>query len=316
MDLIPKTKTESQLADVSTLDALVGVPESSVWLANFNSERTRRTYRQAISEFVAVMDIREESDWRKIKPAHAIAWRESMKQQEKSKRTIHTRLSALSSLFKHLCEKQIASENPVRDIKRPRVQTDRVKSIVLTRQQARLMLDAPGKDTLQGLRDRAMLSTFFFTGARIESVCSLKVGDFFEDAGYMVLELSVKGGRRKRVAISQELQANIRVYLNASGHGDQKHLPLFLAVKRKDKENPLKQRHVRKLFQKYAREAGLSAGVVPHSARATFITEALDAGTPLEMVQDTVDHKNIATTRMYDKRKVSYRDSASFRVHY
>ncbi len=316
MDLIPKTETENHLANVSSLDALAGVPESSVWLANFTSECTRRTYRQAITEFVAVMDIQDESDWKKIKPAHAIAWRESMKQHEKSKRTIHTRLSALSSLFKHLCEKQIVSENPVRDIKRPKIDVDRVKSIVLTRDQVRLMLDAPRADTLPGSRDRAMLATFFFTGARIESVCALKVGDFFEDRGYMVLDLRVKGGRRKRVAISQELQAKIRVYLETSGHGDQKNLPLFLAVKRKDKKAPLTQRYVRNLFQKYARETGLSAKVVPHSARATFITEALDAGTPIEMVQDTVDHKNIATTRMYDKRKVSYRESASFRVHY
>ena len=50
--------------------------------------------------------------------------------------------------------------------------------------------------------------------------------------------------------------------------------------------------------------------------RATFITEALDAGVPIEQVQRTVDHKNIATTKMYDKREFNHRDSATFKVNY
>jgi len=59
---------------------------------------------------------------------------------------------------------------------------------------------------------------------------------------------------------------------------------------------------------------GLSEKITPHSARATFITEALEAGVPIEQMQNTVDHKNIATIRMYDKRRASYRESAAFRA--
>jgi site-specific recombinase XerC len=53
-----------------------------------------------------------------------------------------------------------------------------------------------------------------------------------------------------------------------------------------------------------------------HSARATFITEALERKCPIEAVQESVGHRHISTTKMYDKRKLSYRESASFVVQY
>jgi integrase len=55
-------------------------------------------------------------------------------------------------------------------------------------------------------------------------------------------------------------------------------------------------------------------GVTPHSARATFITQALENNCPIEAVQKTVGHSQIKTTQMYDKRIARYRESASFAV--
>ena len=262
------------------------------------------------------MKIQSEDDWKTIKPAHAIAWRETMQRGEKSNRTIHTNLSALSSLFKHLCEKQVVRENPVRDVKRPQVATDQVESIVLTREQASKMLQAPPENTERGLRDQAILATLFYTGTRIQSVCTLKVKDIFEDNGFPVLAFTIKGGRKERIAINPLHQAAIKRYLAAADHGEDKESPMFLGNRRKNKKAPLTQRFVREMFNKYARQVGLSEKVTPHSARATFITEALNAGVPIEQVQHTVFHRNITTTKMYDKRRVTYKESATFRVHY
>lgn len=71
--MVPVTVTDKQLVKQSRSDLLAAVPESSVWLANFTSDATRNTYRLAIGEFVAAMQIRNESEWVKIRPSHAIA---------------------------------------------------------------------------------------------------------------------------------------------------------------------------------------------------------------------------------------------------
>ncbi len=55
-----------------------------------------------------------------------------MKGEDKGHRTIHTQLSVLLSLFKYLCKTQVVREIPVRDVKRPQVETNQVASVVLT----------------------------------------------------------------------------------------------------------------------------------------------------------------------------------------
>jgi hypothetical protein len=49
-------------------------------------------------------------------------------------------------------------------------------------------------------------------------------------------------------------------------------------------------------------------------AAATTATLLLDSGVPIESVQDLLDHRHIATTQIYDKRRRGVRDSASHKV--
>ena len=178
------------------------------------------------------------------------------------------------------------------------------------------MLDAPARDKPVGIRDRAILATFLYTGARIESICQLRVDDFFEDGGYMVLDFKVKGGRVTGVAPNPRHISILREYLRKFGLENATESALFGRMKGKGRGEKMTQSNMRKIVKKYAKLVGLSRKITPHSARATFITEALDAGVAIEDVQRTVDHKNIATTKMYDKRSFSHEKSATFRVTY
>ncbi len=80
--------------------------------------------------------------------------------------------------------------------------------------------------------------------------------------------------------------------------------------------NKLSYKAVESLFSKYKAICGLPAGATAHSARATFITEALKNNCALEDVQASVAHADISTTQMYDKRVRGYKESASFKVHF
>ena len=128
-----------------------------------------------------------------------------------------------------------------------------------------------------------------------------------------------KAGKRNRLAIHQELQILINSYLNVAGHGMENSSYLFFTVRNAPNcsapERKLSRKTVDYLFKKYAKQASLY-GVTPHSARATFITQALENNCPIEAVQKTVGHSQIKTTQMYDKRRTKYRESASFAVRY
>jgi integrase/recombinase XerD len=53
-----------------------------------------------------------------------------------------------------------------------------------------------------------------------------------------------------------------------------------------------------------------------HQTRATAITNVLEHGADIAKVQAWAGHANIATTRLYDRRKTKPEDSPTFRVRY
>lgn len=301
---------------LSILDGLKELPESAVWLANFTSERTRKSYLEAVKQFVHFVGIRKESGFKEIQPAHVIAWRDRLIMDGASNNTVNARLSSLSSLYKHLLETGNVEKNPVLGVKRKKVVKDQVQTSVITARQVRRMLDAPGRSTLKGLRDAAILHIFFYTGCRIAEIGSLKVKDYQVDRGYPVLDFIVKGDKRNKMAINQELKRMLDVYLERSGHGKEPDCPLIRQMQRAELNRPLTPRQINRIFHGYAEMVGLPDGVTPHTPRATFITEALEKGCPIEWVQKTVGHARISTTQMYDKRTKKHKESASLMVHF
>ena len=306
----------SNLTTHSKSHLLAQIPQESVWLANFISNHTKKTYSLSVREFIAFNDIKKADELQYIDQAHVIAWRDFMISQGASAKTINTRISAISSLFKHLCEKQITKRNPTTGVKRPKIETKEVKAPLITPKQVRQMLNTPNLETLKGLRDSAVLHILFYTGCRISEVGKLKIKDFYEDGGYFVLEFTVKGGKKNKIAIHQELQIALRKYLFASGHVSENNSPLILALQQAKLKRHLTKNQLANIFNEYAKKANLPKGVRPHSARATFITQALENGAKIEAVQRSVGHSKINTTQMYDKRLVKHRESASFAVRW
>nr|WP_319491042.1 tyrosine-type recombinase/integrase [uncultured Desulfobacter sp.] len=313
-DLIARPENEKSL-----LKVLKEVPEELLWKANFNSDNSIETYDQAIRSFLSFIGVGAPEELRQVEHGHVIAFKKYLQNSGCSPRTINNRLSAISSLFNHLIDKQVVKINVAQGVRRMPVNADRVEAKVMTPDEVRKMLSAPDTDTLKGIRDKAILATLFYTGCRVSEVCTLKVKDFYQEQGYHVLDFWVKGGKRNRLAIHQELQILINSYLNVACHGMENSSYLFLPVRNapncSDPGRKLSRKTVDYLFKRYAKQASLY-GVTPHSARATFITQALENNCPIEAVQKTVGHSQIKTTQMYDKRRAKYRESASFAVRY
>ena len=121
-----------------------------------------------------------------------------------SRTTVAAKLSTLSPLYKALANERLCAVNPVSAIKRPKTGNSGLgsgKTPGLDRTNVRAMLDTPDADTLQGLRDRAILHIFWYTSAQCTEPTRLKVGNVRVDRGYPTLEFTVKGGKTNTVAI-------------------------------------------------------------------------------------------------------------------
>jgi len=104
------------------------------------------------------------------------------------------KLAALSSLFEHLCDANAVTYNPVKGVKRHKVESYEGKTPALGDGQPRALLDAPGTETHKGKRDRDPLSCST-DGLRREELCTLKVLDIHPGRGVLHLRVRGKGGK-------------------------------------------------------------------------------------------------------------------------
>ena len=116
MELVPVTKQALTRAEFARLAA---VPPEEEWLANITNAKTRRAYKNDVREFIAYAGLGNYGELRSIARAHIIDWRRDMEQRGLEDATIRRKLSARSSLFNYLCDRNAVAGNPVDGVKRP-----------------------------------------------------------------------------------------------------------------------------------------------------------------------------------------------------
>jgi integrase/recombinase XerD len=137
-----------------------------------------------------------------------------------------------------------------------------------------------------------------------------------------VLHLRVhgKGGKLRYLPLHPGTAELVADYLEAAGHGEDLGGALFRPVKNNTggtMEGAVTADGIYKMVKHYATRVGVNIeGFGAHSLRATAATNALDHEADIAKVQEWLGHANIATTRLYDRRKTRPEDSPTFKVRY
>lgn len=308
------------LLTAAQFQQLAAVPPALTWFANIDNPQTRRAYQNDLTEFMTFTGIDQPEQFRSVTRAHLLAWRRDLEQRSLSGATIRRKLAALSSLFDYLCEANAVTSNPVNGVKRPKVASLEGKTPAIGDHQARSLLNVPDATTLQGQRDRAILSTLLYHGLRRAELCALTVGDVQQRRGVAHLQIHGKGGKLRYVPLHPGTAELIDAYLQAAGHASDVQGALFRPVKNNRHTNSrasITADGVYKMLAGYAATLKMDvAGFGPHALRATAATNALDHDADIAKVQEWLGHANIATTRIYDRRKMRPEDSPTFKVAY
>jgi len=310
-----KVTVKTRLLTAAEFQQLADVPPEVEWFANIRNPGTRRAYENAIKDFMVFTGIKRPAEFRTVTRAHVIAWRDDLGERILSGTTIRHRMAALSSLFQHLCDNNAVTHNPVKGVKRPRQESGEGKTPVLGDAQARKLLVAPPDKSLKGLRDRAILATLLYHGLRREELCKLTVADFrHERRGVQHLKVSGKGEKTRYVPLHGVAKDLIEEYLQEAGHDAG---ALFRPLRDSSgggRKRSITPDGIYKLVRAYSALLGFQIGA--HALRATAATNALDHNADIAKVQEWLGHSNIATTRLYDRRKTRPEDSPTFKVSY
>jgi integrase len=205
-------------------------------------------------------------------------------------------------------------------VKAPGVQKNATPS--LTQKQAIALLEAIPSETLQGIRDLALMSVFFLTGCRVSAVTGACVGHLETDGVEHYLHVTEKRGKKRR-KILLDAARPVLAYVQRAGIGDDKEGPLFrpmtpdasrLIRRHLDRKTPWR------LVKKYCRAAGIDPdrlggrGIGIHSLRKTAINDAIRNGASMHEVREFAGHADIRTTEVYFVRKEEDAEVAARRI--
>ncbi|MGD0336695.1 MAG: tyrosine recombinase XerC [Candidatus Omnitrophota bacterium] len=214
-----------------------------------------------------------------------------LKEKNFSSRTVGRKLSSLRSFFKFLVREGYLKTNPILMLSSPRMEKH-LPSFMTEEEVAHLIESAFAKNEKdeRGLRDRAILETFYSTGLRISELVSLDIDDADFIGG--IVKVMGKGKKERVVPIGDTAIGALRRYLDK-----RKKTSEVLFLNKNGKR--ITSRGVRDIVEKYIKLAGIKEGVSAHTFRHTFATHLLDRGADLRTVQELLGHANLSTTQIY-----------------
>ena len=175
------------------------------------------------------------------------------------------------------------------------------KKDYLTSRQVKKVLETAKEDSVQGLRDYAILALMFTGGLRTIEVSRANIEDLRTAGDSEVLYLQGKGHEEKTdyIKLVPEVEDAIRAYLTARGAVDATE-PLFTSTSNNSKGERISTRTVSGIVKTALKNAGYNSDkLTAHSTRHTAVTLALMGGQKLEEVQQFARHKNLQTTLIY-----------------
>src|SRR6516162_9838034 len=134
-----------------------------------------------------------------VTAAHVKMYKRALLEAGRTSATVARRLSVLRGTYHQLAAKGLISWETAQDIgavKAPEVQKNSTPS--LTQRQAVAMLEAIPSDTLQGIRDLALMSVFFLTGCRVSAITAACVGHLETDGVEHFLHVTEKRNKKRR----------------------------------------------------------------------------------------------------------------------
>lgn len=252
------------------------------------SPKTRENYERYLRFFLAETGVRS---LKGITAEIVRNFRLNLARRNLKKITQSYYVIALRNFLKYLAKRGVKTLPPEM-IELPKVPRREIE--ILGYGELERLLQIPESGDLRGLRDRAILETFFSTGLRLSELCALN-----RDIDLKRGEISVrgKGDKLRVVFLSERAKKAIKNYLEKRGDIRE---ALFVSVDKKGEAlGRISARAVQRLVDARAREAGIAKRVHPHELRHQFATDLLVNGADMRAVQELLGHASISTTQIY-----------------
>jgi integrase/recombinase XerD len=265
------------------------------------SEHTTSAYKNdlnGLAEFARneVFSGRPSANWQAFTRQHMLSYMLHLKERGYVATTVARKIAAARSFFGFMVAEGEMKNDPTENMSSPSVGKALPKPIPVS--QVRQLLEQPNKtSTSEARRDRAMLELLYASGMRISELVALNMGDVNFEGDFFVRCIG-KGRKERIIPLYEQIAKTVKVYVDEDrtklAHG-KKENALFLNAR----GDRLTRQGFWQKLKEYAKAAGLSSQISPHTLRHSFATHMLSGGADLRSVQELLGHANISTTQVY-----------------
>jgi integrase/recombinase XerD len=268
---------------------------SSLELERNLSVNTIKSYQNDLAALIRFLENKKVKDPADINSRHLKSFFKILNKLGLSGRSSARYYSSVKGFFKYLSASGYLKNNPMDKLSAPKV--SKGLPVVLNINEVEKILDSPDDSTKLGLRDKALLETFYACGLRVSEIINLKLADLFLNEE--IIRVIGKGSKERLVPIGTSAIKWIEEYLSKSR-------PLL--VKKVKSENilflnirgtKLSRMGIWKIVNQNTEAAGIKKEVHPHTFRHSFATHLLEGGADLRAVQEMLGHADISTTQIY-----------------
>lgn len=259
------------------------------------SPHTVKQYVADISEFVAFMEQHQITVFAAVSYLHGRSFLGHLAKKGLARRSIARKLSSLRSLYRFLLREGQLEQNPFQLVSTPKM--EKKLPSFLYPQEVQAFFDLPDTSAPLGIRDRLIFELLYASGMRVSELVTLSVEAVNPSMG--VALVYGKGAKERYVPVGSYACDVLRQYLEygrvklLTGKADHGNLLVNY------RGEPLSDRSVRRIVDKYVETYALHLRVSPHTFRHTFATHMLNGGADLRTVQELLGHVNVSTTQVY-----------------
>jgi integrase/recombinase XerD len=215
-----------------------------------------------------------------------------------SARAMHSRLVPVRAFFKWAARNNRVLYNPASEIDLPRLEHRLPKHVLNASEVEAVMAQCPlGDPGGLGVRDRAIIETFYSTGMRRSELAHLRLADLDYDRGTVMVRQG-KGRKDRMIPIGDRALGWIRRYADDVRPGlvrEPDDGTLFLT----NLFEPFTPNRLTQLVREYIDAADLGKRGSCHLLRHTCATLMLEGGADIRFIQQLLGHARLDTTQIY-----------------
>lgn len=251
------------------------------------STHTIEAYGRDIALFADFLPIK---DWKQVTSETILGFLTFLKEKEYASSSICRILVAVKVFFRFLRKEGQIALDLGRYFETPKMW--QLIPDVLTTEEVDALLAQPQVEEAMGARDKAILELLYATGIRVSELCGLRMNDLSDT----FVKVRGKGKKERMVPVGKKAIEAVDAYLSRFRAGDEGENPMLFVSKT---GKGIDRVTVWSRVKIYAKGAGITKSISPHTLRHSFATHLLENGADLRLIQEMLGHEDIGTTDRY-----------------